>query len=412
MNLLVHTIFYAPDLVGVAPYTATLCEWLAARGHSVHVVAPPPYYPEWKIRPPYRSWTYSSELHNGVRVSRCPIWIPRNPRGAARLAYAASFALSSAFSLARRLARPPDVVFVIEPSLLNALPSLALARLTGAKAWLHIQDFEIDLAFDMGQLRPGVLQRLAAGVERALLRRFDLVSTISEPMLERAIAKGAPPERTELLPNWVDTDAISPAGPCGYRAELGIAPGKPVALFSGSMGAKQALDVLVAAARLLENSVDFVICGDGPMAPKVREWSRGFANVHLLPLQPAERLPELLRLADLHILTQQASAADRLMPSKLLGMLASGRPVAATVAPETAAGRIVRECGLLAEPGNPEALAAIVARLASDSELRARLGTAGRRLAKTRFGKAAVLDAFDAALTRLASAWYNRPRPI
>lgn len=94
MRILVHTIFYGPDLTGVAKYTTELCEWLVRQGHKVRVIAPPPYYPQWKIKSPYQSWRYASEALGGVLVRRCPIWMPGRPGGVSRIAYELSFALA------------------------------------------------------------------------------------------------------------------------------------------------------------------------------------------------------------------------------------------------------------------------------------------------------------------------------
>src|SRR5579872_6302004 len=177
MRILVHSINYRPELTGVGKYTTEMCEWLAARGHEVTVVAPPPYYPQWRVAPPYRAWRYSSSVESGVRVRRAPIWIPRLPGGLARIAYTLSFALASAPVLIAEAFRRPDVVFVNEPSFANLPVAWLAARLSGASAWLHIQDFEIDLAYDLGQLRRG--RPIARAIERWISRRFDHVSSIS-----------------------------------------------------------------------------------------------------------------------------------------------------------------------------------------------------------------------------------------
>jgi colanic acid biosynthesis glycosyl transferase WcaI len=124
MRILVHTIFYRPELTGVAKYTAEMCEWLTARGHEVEVVCPPPYYPQWKVQPGYRQWRYERESLNGVRVTRCPIWLPARPGGIQRILYSLSFLISSLPIMLGKLFRKPDVVFVLEPSFLNAITSL------------------------------------------------------------------------------------------------------------------------------------------------------------------------------------------------------------------------------------------------------------------------------------------------
>src|SRR5438105_1096691 len=175
MKIIVHTIFYRPELTGAAKYTAELCEWLAAQGHEVRVVAPPPYYPQWHVQRPYLQWRYADDELSGVRVRRCPIWLPARPAGLGRVVCEMSFAVTSLPAMLREAVRGPDLVLVVEPSFLNAPVAWLVARLAGAMAWLHVQDFEIDLAFDLGQLKVG---RRAVGLaESWILRRFDVVSS-------------------------------------------------------------------------------------------------------------------------------------------------------------------------------------------------------------------------------------------
>ena len=188
-----------------------------------------------------------------------------------------------------------------------------------------------------------------------------------------------------------------------------------VALFSGSLGRKQGLQLLPAAARLLqaESKLVFVICGDGVLKEELAAASAGLANVRLLPLQPQERLGELLGMADIHLLPQSAEASDLVMPSKLSGMLASGRPVVATSAPGTEIADVLQGCGIVVPPDDAEALAAAVHSLAADPARRASLGAQARVRAEEGIGKNAVLGMLEAGLKalRLAKAAEIRPQP-
>src|SRR5437868_6977042 len=186
-----------------------MCEWLVRHGHSVDVVCPPPYYPFWKVQPPYNAGRYQSEVIAGVRVTRCPIWVP-GKGGLKRLLYGLSFLLSSFPVVLYRMLGRPDVILVIEPSFLNAISSLILAKLFGAPVWLHVQDFEIDIAFDLQQFRSAKLRSWVMAVESWMMRRFDVVSSISAPMMDRLTQKGVADRRTVYFPNWVDTRAIYP----------------------------------------------------------------------------------------------------------------------------------------------------------------------------------------------------------
>src|SRR3954447_4424147 len=167
MRILVVGINYAPDLIGVAKYNTELCEALASYGHEVRVITAPPYYPEWAISRPYQGLRYRTETVNGVDLTRCPIYVPGKPSGARRLLHHASFAVTSAGPvLSQSLRWRPDVVFSVAPSLISSAFASWMARRVGALSWLHLQDFEVDAAFDLGLLSKRRLRAPMLAIER------------------------------------------------------------------------------------------------------------------------------------------------------------------------------------------------------------------------------------------------------
>jgi colanic acid biosynthesis glycosyl transferase WcaI len=229
-------------------------------------------------------------------------------------------------------------------------------------------------------------------------------------MIERLLAKGVVPERTRYFPNWVDVSRTRHGAAKGiYRAQLGIPNDAVVALFSGSLGGKQGLMVIPAAASLLRRRQDivFVVCGDGLMKPDLETAVAGLQNVRLMPLQPADRLSELLAMADIHLLPQTPDAADLVLPSKLSGMLASGRPVIATCRQGTEISEIVSQCGLVVAPEDSTALAIAVSQLADDRTMRLELGRRAREFAESNFERTAVLGTMFGSLERADPAIAN-----
>jgi len=401
MKILVHSIFFPPVLTGVGKYTGEMVAWLTARGHEVRVVTAPPYYPEWRVSPGYRAGGYATERWDGALVWRCPLWVPARPGGLMRLLHLASFATSSFPVMLRQLPWRPDIVWVVEPPLFCAPTGWLVARLCGAQAWLHVQDYEVDAAFDLGILRGAAVHRMVSVLERCLMGRFDRVSTISQRMLELARAKGVPLGRLVSFPNWVDVAELAPPeGPNPVRQELGIAPDQIVALYSGTMGRKQGLELLAQAADRLQDrsGLVFVFCGDGAGREELVALCDGLPDVRFLHLQPLERLGALLGMADMHLMPQQAGAADLVMPSKLTGMLASGAPVVATCAKGTELARVVADRGLIVPPGDADALARAICALADDKDLRTRLGANARDYAEQHLSRDKVLAAFEKAL--------------
>ncbi len=406
MRILLLGLNYAPELTGIGKYSGEMMEWLAGRGHEVRVVTTPPYYPAWQVWAGYRWWQYRREVSSaGVGIWRCPIWVPKKPGGLTRILHLGSFALSSVPVMLGQAAWGPEVVITVEPAFFNAPVALLTAALTGAASWLHIQDFEVDAAFDLGLLpREGPIHKFALAAERATMRRFRHLSSISPNMIKRIAAKGVDAGKTVLLPNWVDVDAVQPLqGRNKFRDELGIDDGQVVLLYSGNMGMKQNLEVLPQLARELESRSDlhFVFCGDGAFRPRLEEMTAGLKNVSLLPLQETGLLNELLNAADVHLLPQSESIADLVMPSKLTGMLASGRPVIATAAAGTQVADAIEGRGVAVPPGDRAGLRAAVEMLAANPDLRRRMGEAGRMFAEAYLGRDQVLTQFETELMSL-----------
>lgn len=396
MRLLFLGLNHAPEEIGIGPYTAGLLQSWAAAGHAAEAVVAQPYYPQWSVLPDYRGgWRETDE--EGVRILRCPLYVPNRPTGARRILHHLSFAATSLLPMLRRARRSrPELVITVAPSLIAAPVALLAARISGAKAWLHVQDFELEAAQATGLVSGGFAGRLAGAFERWVLGSFDRVSTISPQMCARLIAKGVAPERVIELRNWAEIDAIRPLdGPSPYRAEFGItAP--HVALYSGNIANKQGIEIVLEAARLLAHRKDiaFVICGEGPNRANLERLAADLPNVTLHDLQPRERLGDLLSLASVHLLPQLADAADLVLPSKLANMLASGRPVVATAAAGTGIANEIEDSGVAVTPGDAWGVAVAIETLIDDEPRRKALGKTARERAEQRWSRKAILDRF------------------
>lgn len=406
MRILLVGLNYAPEKVGIAVYSTGLAEALVAAGHSVEVVAGQPYYPRWRTEPGYSAWRWTRSVENGVTVHRAPHYVPSNPTGMRRVVHHVTFALASLFpAVAVAIARKPDLVISIAPSLLSAPVSCLAGKMSGASKWLHVQDLEIEAAFGLGLIRESsAVGRLARSFERRVLRGFDRVSALTPEMQARLVGKGLAPERAGILRNWADP-SITPADRAGARslgAELGVAT-PLVALYSGNIANKQGIEIIVDAARLLADRRDltFLICGEGPNLDALKARGKGLSNLRFAPLQPKERLPDLLALANIHLLPQLPAAAHVVMPSKLTNMLASGRPVVATAEPGTALAREVEGSGIVTPPEDASAFASAIARLCDDDALRAQLGSAAAQRAADVWSQEAIIGHFRTAIAEL-----------
>ena len=408
MKILIHEILYAPEPTSTGKYTGEMGEWLAARGHDVRVVAAPPHYPAWRVEKGYSARAYRRERVVGTDVWRCPVWIPARPTGLKRLLYQGSFAASSSPVVLRQVLWRPDVIIVVEPSLACVPSALLAARLCGAKAWLHIQDFELDAALDLGLLGGHRAQRALYGIEKFLMRRFDGISTITKAMRHKVVAKGASEDRTCVVPNWANLESVRPMRRENEaREEFGAGPDDLLVMYAGNMGEKQGLEVVLDAADLLRGrtEIKFALIGDGAAQERLEQEAkeRGLENVRFFAVQPFGRLPLVLAAGDIQLVVQRREAADLVMPSKLTNILAAGRPCLATTDEGTALYDVLNEhrCGITTEPGDAAELAKGIVVLAEDARMREHLGHNARKYAESYLHKDKILARLESNLKEL-----------
>ncbi len=403
MRILIVGINFWPELTGTGKYTGELAEFLSARGHQVTVITAPPYFPQWKVNQQYKAWKYKTETWNDIKIIRCPLFVPHKVTGFSRILHLLSFAITSWPVVLREKQKHPDIIFAIAPTLFSAPAAAYSAPRDRNRNWLHIQDFELDAALNLGLIRRSAwVEKLARAWEVGVYRKFGVLSSISEAMLQKLKEKGVAEEMIRYLPNWVDTSAIHPVnGINTFREQFHFSPADRIVLYSGSIGKKQGMEVLIDAGKLLVNEphIHLVICGEGPGKSSLVESAAGIPNIHFLSVQPAEALNELLNMADIHVLPQRSGAADLVMPSKLLGMLASGKAVIAACAPGSALHAVVDQVGVVIPPEDAAALAAAVTRLACDERLREKFGALGRKYAEEHYDKRNVLDRLEKNLT-------------
>jgi colanic acid biosynthesis glycosyl transferase WcaI len=280
-----------------------------------------------------------------------------------------------------------------------------VAKRVGAKSWLHVQDFEVDAAFDLGLLHSDFLRKLMLKAEVTILKSFDRVSTISPEMLLRLQKKGVAREKTAEIRNWIDTRAIIPSPrTTRYRKELNLRESDIVALYSGTMSNKQGLDLVVEAAMQLEGShphIYFILAGEGPDKARLAEMAAGHSNIFFLGLQPNQSFNELMATADFHLIPQRAEAADLVLPSKLGAIFSSARPVIAMAREDTGLAAEVRGAGFVVAPGDAHALAAALCRLSQDPALCHELGTQGRKRAIERWDRRTIVRNWAHAMSTM-----------
>ncbi len=407
MRVSIVGINYAPDPTGIPVYTTGLAEYLADQGHTVSMYTGFPYYPRWAKAPEDRGRMFRREVRRGVTVRRHYIYVPSRPSALRRMLHELSFVFS--VTLGYLIGPRADLTVVVSPPLFTGIPVALIAKLKRSRTIFHVQDLQPDAAVDLGMLKPGPLTGFFFFLERMTYRLFDTVSTISYGMLEKIASKGVPRGKLILFRNWAHDDLVTPMGTdTWYRREWNLGE-KFVVLYSGNMGVKQGLDSLLEAAADLRERRDivFLVVGDGGEKPLLMQRARemGLDNIQFQPLQPMERLSELLATADVAVVPQKRGVKDIVLPSKLGNLLASGRPVIAGTDADTEFGRIVAEsgCGILVEPGNGGQIAAAIADLSMERGECLRMGRQGRRYMESNLGSRSILDGFARWTSSLAA---------
>lgn len=385
---------YEPEPTGIGRFNGELCRWLVAHGWDAEAFTGLPHYPWWSVPEAYRDPPREEDL-GGVRVVRVRHYVPKGRiSGAKRILLDASWLLAIA---PRLLAdrRRPDLLFAVAPPFLGGLLALTYGRFRRVPVVYHVQDLQVDAAIGMGML-PAWACSIPLAVERAIMRRCRRVTTISETMRRKIAAKDPGRITTALFRNWADVTTMAPwTGPSEYRHEWSCAEDACVVMYSGNLGRKQGIDDLLdAVAQVPETTA--VIAGRGAARDEIEARIDAIPHAHLLDLQPAERLAEFLTAGDIHCIPQKRAMGDLVLPSKLLNIMAVGRPLVVAADSGTELARTVLEagCGVVVPPEDSAAMARAIRTLAADPEQRERMGRSGRRFVTAQLSAPAVIGAF------------------
>ena len=398
-KILIYGINFYPELVGIGKYTGELAFWLNSKRYKVNVITSPKYFPEWRAENNF----YKKEIINDIYITRCPIWVPTNPTGLTRILHLLSFSLTSFFPFINQCFKKPDVIFVVAPSFLCA-PITLLSKFFIKKKYLilHIQDFEIDSAFELNLLKGKFVKKILIKLEKFILKKFDLVSTISEKMRIKCILKGVQDTKTYVLPNWIDLSLKSSNDKRAkahsiMRENLKIKEDEIVILYSGSMSKKQGLELIIKVIKTLKykEKIRWIFSGEGPFKKKLIEETKNFKNVNILPLQPKEILSDWLAFPDIHLIPQKENVSDLVMPSKLIGILASKKTFITNAKKDSELGNIADQVGYRVKPNDALSFEVGLKKLINDESLRKKLGEKGYKLVKEKFEKNKLLNNFE-----------------
>jgi len=409
MRILIYSYNYYPEPIGIAPLMTELAEGFVRRGHEVRVVTGMPNYPERLIYPAYRGKFYHTETINGVTVQRSFLWANGpNPGFKDRLMLDGSFIVTSLVQLFKGW--KPDAIFSSLPPLLACFPVALYAGVTGVPVVTNVQDIVSEAAVGTDLIDKGsAIARIADGLEKFSYSISTRITVIADKFIEKLVAQGVPREKIVHIPNWVDTHFIRPLprDNNSFRKKHGLED-HFVVLYSGNIARTQGLETAVEAAVHLRQvpEIRMVIVGEQNALEGLRKHGEacGVDNVLFLPFIPREELPEMLAAADVSLVMQKRSVTAFNMPSKIPGLLSSGRPIIASVPPqgtaETAVG--MSGGGIIVPPETPEALAGAILDLYHHPEKMDAIAGQGRKYALENYQFDVILERYEALFSEMS----------
>ncbi|MEZ6089058.1 MAG: glycosyltransferase family 4 protein [Pirellulaceae bacterium] len=329
MNILIVSNLYAPDFCGGAAQFTDLSIGLRDRGHDVTVYTTHPYYPQWRRKSDASVWPIQEETHEGIRVLRHGIYVPRNPsKLIPRLAYELSFTAS----LMRSLFRGPryDAVMVFCPLLGAVIFAAARKLLRRETIWLNVQDIPTDASLAAGISKRGLFQSLAERFQRRLFSYADVWSTINPTMRERLQQLDRSSREIHLCPNWLIgplADAVADARQTKRTCE----GESPRLLYCGNIGGKQGLLQFCKTLQRSNLPFHFKIRGQGSSHAEIQSWLAEVADnrFSLDGFLDDEEFVREIAAADLFVVTEKRDAGFSFIPSKLIPSISIGTPLLA-----------------------------------------------------------------------------------
>ncbi len=408
MKVLILHMRFDPDLTGTGPLVTDLATDLVELGDEVTVVTSMPHYGRHEIAPEYRGRLLHRSNFNGVDLWRTFVYIPPSSSGFQRSINYLSYTFMSV--VGGLMAKKPDVILCVNPPITVGFSGWLLSLARRAPMVFNVQDVWPDCLVIIDQLRSPLLTSVFKRLEKLIYRVSACVTVLSEGMKENLTRKGVPDGKIAVIPNWANIEAIRPVDrENSFREGCGL-NGHFVVMFAGNLGFIAVLDQVLEAARLLEDEdhIQFLIVGEGNAKPGLvsRADELRLKNVRFLPTQPKEVLPEMLGAADLSLVTLNRHLGQLNVPSKTYSIMASARPVLASVPENSEIARLVRVsgCGLDVPPEDPRLLAQAIRSLSRQPEKLRLFGANGRRYVAEHLNRRSLTAQYHKLLNQIVES--------
>ncbi len=412
-NILLLTLVFPPDSVSTAHIMGELAKDLGHHGHTVTVVTTAPHYnrdEEAESRQPFRNHWGSllrKSSYSGIDVYH--VLMPRKSKSILlRLASWVGFHLVSTIA-GMTVIPKPDVILVPSPPLTIGLSAWVVGKFHRAPYIYNVQELYPDIAVSLGALRSRLLIDLLFRLERLVYSKAACLTVIASRMRERVLQKGVPDEKVKVIPNFVDTDDLTPLSKDNAFSREHKIDKKFVVSYAGNIGPAQGLENFVDAAALLQNNTDvhFMMIGNGILWEplKQRVLQAGLANFTILPYQPYSLIPSIYCASDICLVPQATETGCDAIPSKVYRIMACARPVIAVTDLNSDLAELISSvgCGMSVQAGSPEILADTVLKAYLNQSQWRQMGEIGRTHVAENYSRSKITGRYNKLIKELVA---------
>lgn len=407
MRILLLTNYFPPE-IGAAPHLFfDLGKYLVKKGYNIQVLTGFPFYNLKKVPEKYKGKFYMREEMEGMKVIRIGGTHLPFSRRIAILRGIEHFWLSFVFFFGAFFIERPDLVLFYSPPLTLGITAWFLGKIKKAPFIINVQDLFPQNAINLGILKNKVLINLFLKIEKFVYEKASFITVHSPKNKEYIERGGIGSEKIKIIPNWVDTEIIKIGERMNeFRKEYKLGD-KFVISFAGVLGFSQDLDVVLKASTLLKKNRDilFLIVGEGPEKERLTAKARKMRveSVKFLPMQPRKKYSLILQASDICLVTLKKEVKTPVVPSKILSIMAAGKPIIASLPLEGDAAKVIKETesGIVVEPENPKQFSKAVLELHQSDKKREKLGKKGRNYAIENFSPSACIGRYEKLFLRL-----------
>lgn len=382
MRVLLICTVYPPENAPAGIMIQELAHDMRAAGHQVRVLTGWPNHPEGKLFPGFRRRLRSHTVAEHGEVQRVWHTLPGHKTPFERILYWLTFSVSSCMAIL--LGPKPDVIYAHTAPLMGPLMTYVVSRLRGARYVYGIFDIYPEAALEAKAVGPGLVFRVARKIDGWVCKKAARVRVIGQGQKDTLLRRGIPADQVQVIPLWLDETRIRPTHRSSHwRTENGIGQDRLVVLYAGTIGLISGAGIVLDVALRFRDrpEVLFLFVGEGKIKTQLTQrcTELNLKNIQFLPFQPEERLNEVFCSADIGVVTLLPGAGRNSVPSKVLGYLAAGLPVVASVDSDSDIAEYLREgpCGRVCQPQDAGALERAIAELLDPAE-RKKAGAAAR----------------------------------